>query len=298
MKKKIIRLFFLILINSLFFCCCVKKDERKNIAFSFSDSKNVVKEAGTPYPRLGMWWLDAYNASNLEMSKYDLLLQSFNEESVLINKYKEVKKINPNQINFKPLSPSERQLFMEDWETGEKYPNPEISGLPSDFFLLQTGANLVESIDEFTTYLKLNRLKDEKKQSLFHLEGEVAIGDYESAKIIAIDWENNILEVERGYVRSGSTHEVGEIVASHIRFWPGSWIMNVTSACKRRTISGCVEPVNWIEYYFKLIQGDLQNIYRHSTDNHDLISTDIKYAGYAIDRFEDKESWLKWVKVG
>ena len=260
--------------------------------------KDLTSPNSKPYPRLGMWWLDPYTASVDDIARYDLLLQDFDNDEILKEKYTQIRRLNLGQINLKPLSPSERQLFMYDWETNETYPNPEITNLPSDFFLLQTGGRLIEPIDESTITLIRDRLKDDADQPLFHLGGEVAIGSYESAKIIAINWSNNTLEVQRGYVRAASSHEIGEKVASHIRFWPGSWVMNVTAACPAVKISGIDKPVNWIGYYFNLISGNINGIYRHETDNYNLISKDLNYDGFVIDRFEDKESWLKWVNVG
>lgn len=262
---------------------------------STSKRETSMMDRSHPYPRLGMWWLDAYTATINEIANYDLLLQEFDNDSYLEEQFKEISLINPEQINLKPLSPSERQLFLVDWETEKLFPNPEIVKLPSDFFLLQSGALLTASVDESTTTLKLDRMTDSANQPLFHLGGEVAIGKYESAKIISINWESNSIEVERGYVRAATEHNKGEKVASHIRFWPGSWVMNVTDACPKVKIEGINEPVNYIGYYFNLIIGNLNSIYYRSSDNYNYISTNIDYDGFIIDRFEDKESWLKWV---
>ncbi len=259
------------------------------------DDDAVTEEEGTPYPRLGMWWLDPYTASVEEMSRYDLLLQGFDDDGTLINTLRSIKEVNQNQLNLKPLSPSERQLFIEDWETGESHENPEISHLPSDLFLLQTGTVLTEAIDTTDTVLHVRDMVDEDGNALFHIGGDVAIGTYESAKVILVDTEHNTITVERGYVRAATVHDTNEAVASHIRFWPGSWVMNVTAACKQVQVEGIDKPVNWIQYYCHLIHGDLNNIYRHETDNYDYISGENSYDGFVIDRFEDKESWLKWV---
>ncbi|MBA4384078.1 MAG: hypothetical protein C0410_05025 [Anaerolinea sp.] len=293
-----IYLFILILILSGDTVHLIKPEISSGMNSSQTIGNDLPSNNSHPYPRLGMWWLDPYTASAQDIARYDLLLQDFDYDAILKEKYKQINRLNSDQINLKPLSPSERQLFMYDWETDEINPNPEISNLPSDFFLLQTGANLVESINESTILLKLDRLNDDADQPLFHLGGEVAIGSFESAKIVAINWANNTLEVQRGYVRAASPHAIGEKVASHIRFWPGSWVMNVTAACPVVNISGLDKPDNWIGYYFNLINGNIKGIYRHETDNYNLISKDITYDGFIIDRFEDKESWLKWINDG
>jgi hypothetical protein len=98
-----------------------------------------------PFPRLGMWWLGPYETFTSDMAKYDLLLDSFDDDYLQERLY-EVKQYNPDQINLKPLSPTERQLFLHDWEKDIDYPNPEVTRLPADFFLLQTGTYLAKDI--------------------------------------------------------------------------------------------------------------------------------------------------------
>lgn len=266
----------------------------KTTIVSTSDRSTPIDQASHPYPRLGMWWLNPYDTAVADMSKYDLLLDSFDDEN-LQERLAEIKLLNPDQINLKPLSPTERQLFFHDWEKNIDYPNPEITRLPSEFFLLQTGTNLSRDIDSQDTKIFVDAMYDQDSQPLFHLGGEVTIGQYESAKILSIAWDENALIVERGYIREASSHQKDERIASHIRFWPGSWVMNVTDQCPRMTVYGVDHPVNYIEYYFALITGVTDGIYIHEWDNSDRITHMDLYDGIVIDRFEDKESWLKWV---
>lgn len=254
-----------------------------------------VDRTGHPYPRLGMWWLDPYTASPGEMARYDLLMDSFEDEEPAA-KLKQVRALNPAIRVLKPLSPSERSLFWDDDEDGERIPNPEISGLPSGFFLLQTGSALTRRIDANDTVLRLAATRYPDGTPMFHVGGEVAIGDNESAQVLEVNLAANTLTVERGYVRKASRHPVGEKVASHIRFWPGSWVMNVTADCPRVQVRGVDHPVNWVEYYFALITGRSRGIYDEPWENWDAIGSGSAYEGFVLDRFEDKESWLKWLE--
>ncbi|MBN2222819.1 MAG: hypothetical protein JW708_11480, partial [Vallitaleaceae bacterium] len=153
-----------------------------------NQDKRMLEKYTHPFPRLGMWWLNPYETDVEDMARYDLLLDSFDDE-YLQERLQDIKKINPKQLNVKPLSPTERQLFAYDWEEAVYYPNPEVTRLPSSFFLLQTGTNLVENLDAKETMVFVESMYDKKGQPLFHIDGEVAIGESESAKIVEIFWE-------------------------------------------------------------------------------------------------------------
>lgn len=251
------------------------------VSCTMTETNDVEQHLSHPYPRLGMWWLDPYEASIEEMARYDLLLDSFDDE-YLQERFAEVKELNPDQRVLKPLSPTERQLFLYDWEEEVYKPNPEVTQLSAAYFLLQTGTVLTESIDEEDTIIFVKELYDKNGQPLFHERGEVAIGEGESARVIEIHWDDKSLLVERGYIRSSQDHEQGEHIASHIRFWPGSWVMNVANP-------------EYIHYYFELITGKKDGIYSDLGDNYDRLAEIDLYNGIVIDRFEDKESWLRWV---
>lgn len=254
-------------------------------------------DKGHPYPRLGMWWLDPYTASPEAMGRYDLLLDSFEDEE-LKTKLAQVRAANPTIKVLKPLSPAERALFWEDEESGESRPNPEIAQLPSGFFLLQVGTVLEADLGPEETELKVAQTQYPDGVPMFHEGGEIAIGEGESARVLEVDTDTNTLTVERGYVRKASSHRAGEHVAAHIRFWPGSWVMNVTADCPRVLVAGVDHPVNWVEYYFALISGQSKGIYQEPWENWDAIGTISLYDGIVLDRFEDKESWLMWPDGG
>jgi hypothetical protein len=244
-----------------------------------------------PFPRLGMWWLDAYDEPAASIARYGLLL---NEFEWLPEKLAEVRALNPSIQVYRPLSPSERELFIE--RDGEEIANPEIASLPSGFFLLEVGSTLSRPLDEDDTRVYLERVEYADGTPMFHAGGEVAIGDGESAHVVAVDEAKKMLTVQRGYVRAAAAHEAGEHVASHVRFWPGSWVMNVTAACPKAKVAGLKEPVNWIEYLFQLTQKLDWPIYRDEWENSNYIDqADLHYDGIVIDRFEDVESWLSWV---
>jgi hypothetical protein len=300
-RKTFFKAVALTVLLSLFFASCARVDLKSvvsdkpsptTLSESIPQSTDPVNRVGIPYPRLGMWWLNTYEASVAEMAQYDLLLNEF-QETELIDKLQKVRTENPQIEVFRPLSPSERSLFWE-WD-GVSFANPEIKNLPSSFFLVRVGAELTEDIDEMDNEIYVDRLFDENGAPCFSVGGAVAIGESESAKIIAIDEEKRMLTVERGYVRAAASHAAGEIVAQHICFWYGTWVMNVTSSCPQVLVPGVDSPVDWIEYFYLLTQNQVEGIYEVPSDNWNYINQDaVQYDGIIIDRFEDLESWLSW----
>lgn len=264
---------------------------QEECAFSSNQWENEPE-----FPRIGIWWFDVAQTTPSDIARYDLLLNEFEGEG-LLKKLNQGKEINPKIKVFRPISPSERSLFWE-WE-GKKYPNPEIKDLPSDFFLLQVGSKLTKELNISDQEVYVSELYYKNGVPKFHVGGEVAIGQYESARIIEIDEDANKLTVERGYARAATPHIEGEMVASHIRFWYGTWVMNNTSACPLLEVKGVKGPVNWISYFFKLTRNDCEGIYDDPSSNFNYIDQEnVKYDGIIIDRFEDYESWLVWTEDG
>lgn len=245
-----------------------------------------------PFPRLAMWWLEAYEESAEAIAKYDLLLNEF-DDPYLSDKLSEVRQINDQQILLRPISPSEHYLYTYDLD---KEGNPAIAELPTSFFLMHQGAKLVGSIDKKDTKIKVSRMIDEEGNPLFYEGDDIAIGDSESATIIKVDERKRILTVKRGHIRAANSHNSGEIIQAHVRFWPESWVMNITAACPKETIKGIDEPVDYITYFHLLSQNKVSGLYDDVEDNPYYIAQEqVAYDGFVIDRFEDHQSWLKWV---
>ena len=255
-------------------------------------SNNNKSMQSIPYPRLAMWWLNPYEATAKEMARYDLLLNEF-DDPFLFDKLEEIRQLNPSQILLRPISPSEHQIYTYG---SDSIPNPAIAKLPSAFFLLHQGAKLVESVDDTERIIKVDRIFDENGNPLFYVGDDIAIGDYESARIQAIDNGAMTLEVIRGHIRQANTHSISENVNAHVRFWPNSWVMNITSACPELIVQGVDYPVDYITYFHLLIQNKVEGLYPLKTDNpYFIYQGKVQYDGFVLDRFEDHQSWLKWV---
>lgn len=251
--------------------------------------KALAQDSGPAFPRLGMWWLDPHKASVKAMARYDLLIDEFEDET-LEEKLSALRKANPQIKVFRPLSPTELDLFSDT----EGVPNPAVKDLPSSFFLLRVGTVLTKPVTPQDSLLHVREMKYANGAPMFHVGGEVAIGEGESAHVTGIDDKAKTLRVKRGYVRAARPHPAGESVASHVRFWPGSVVMNVASACPKVKLPHFDREMNYLDYYFSLMTGEADFLFESPEDNAYRVDQDrLSYDGFLIDRFEDRESWLK-----
>ncbi len=250
-----------------------------------------VRTEGGAFPRLGMWWLDPYKTPVEEMGRYHLLIDNFDSPE-LTEKLKDLRAQAPYQRVFKPIGPSERQLFITDPNSGTSIANPEIERLPSVFFLSQTGTQLSTSIDAKSTVVKVDQLVDGFGSPYFKTGASVMIGLYESAKVLAIDIPNKTLTLKRGYVRPASDHTAGTRIASHISFWPDTWVMNVTQSCPKMFVFGLKSKVTYSEYYMALTQEQVRISYPEGYYSIDSLLNVTQYDGLVLDRLEERQSFL------
>ncbi len=242
-------------------------------------SQNTNKRSELPFPRLGMWWLDAWNEPPEKIARYDLLLNEFENNN---DKLQAVRQINPHIKVFRPISPTETAWYT--WNT--QTPEPLTKILPSSFFLLKIGSVLRSPISANDTVVPLKDISDSKGVSLFHTGQTIAIGRNESARIISINVKNKTLTVKRGFIRPASKHNLGEHVAEHFSFWPKTWVMNNTYHCPREIIPGFNKPMNWLEFFFIKLTNEI------TPYNEYINQKELRYDGIIIDRFEDYQSWL------
>lgn len=293
MKKLLVILLSVFLL--VIFSGCTKKtsSDEEMIEIELKEFREPMKDSfDIPFPRLAMWWPDIYEENASSLARYDLLLNEF-DDPFLWDKRKEMGNINKEQILLRPISPSEQGWYSD--MLGEEW-SLVIKNLPTSFFLMHQGAKLVMDIDTTNTRLKVDRLEDENENPLFYVGDNIAIGKYESATIIEIRKKYNELVVERGFTRKSDNHEAGEWIQSHVRFWPETWVMNITAACPKEKIKDIEEPIDYITYFHLLTQNKIPGLYELKEDNPYYIAwEEAAYDGLIIDRFEDHQSWLAWM---
>lgn len=265
--------------------------------FFFSPFLNMAwggSSIDMPFPRLGMWWLDAYKESAASIARYDLVLNEFDDAS-LFTKLEKARKLNPKMLVFRPISPSECVHFRQV-PGGRRVPNPEIKKLPTCFFLTECGSVLSKGVNKSAGVIHVEKILRDDGTPLFFAGGELAIGDYESALVSFVDIKKKVIKLKRGYVREASDHLKGERVAMHVRFWPETWVMNITAACPEVKVNGIDKNIRWLEYFFMMLTD--RQLLKKVTGEADaanwayLDNKNAAYDGIVIDRFSDAQSWL------
>jgi len=222
---------------------------------------NDVFNEGPAYPRLAMWWPDSWNQSIYDLARYDYIgWGPWDNRTVLQN----LKELNPEQHHF--MSVNLTEVGWDDWDN-----RLIMSEIPAEWFLTQVGTLLAEDIDDLQTSVPVTELRDSSGNHLFELGDTVACG-FESMRVTDIDYNTRTILVERGFVRPAVSHNSGERVAAHISFWPGSWVMNMSTLCPLYDVGE--GPERWTYW---AIRNDM------GVDSMD---------GFIIDRLEGTQSWL------
>jgi hypothetical protein len=218
------------------------------------------------YPRLAMWWPDTWKQPVDDLKRYDWI--GFGQWDN-ISTIEQLKIANPDQKHFMDYSITETSW--SSWENNKII----MQKIPSEWFLTQRGTLLAEPLDRNQTKVFIEEMFAENGKTLFAIDDIITCG-FESMKVTGIDEQNKTLTVERGFVRAANTHQKGTRIAPQITFWPGSWVMNMSSLCPKVDINDGNGPQNWIEFACRT----------KIIENKDL------WDGYITDRIEEDQSWL------
>lgn len=232
---------------------------------------------GTPFtldfPRLGMWWPDPWNQPHADIARYDWVIFFPGEE----DQVEQVKAINPALLALNATNACEVSFNPEP--DAEPWENQEARRMPAEWFLTQVGATLTEAVNATQTTLKVSAVEITQGGQTYDLfvPDEAAVLDGESVWIESVNRLTKTLTVQRGYVRPAAAHPAGTRIAAHITFWPGSWLMNLSTQSPKATLDAGIGPESWAEYHAR-------------TDAHLL--DDPAWDGLLIDRADPDQSWL------
>ena len=180
----------------------------------------------------------------------------------------EIKQLNPNQYHFAGITVTETE-----WEWWDNPDYKAIVGkIPDVWFLTQEGSYLSNKMGKTETEIAVDETQ-RNGVSLFEKGDTVACG-YESMKVTAVDHDAKTLTVERGFHRKTETHPAGARIASHVTFWPKSWVMNLSTQCPKHSVDGGPEE-QWIDWAVRDFVPVLFPKYRD---------------GFLIDRIEKSQS--------
>jgi len=224
---------------------------------------------GQGFPRLGMWWPDPEIQKLSKIARYDFItLFDYQTEYVSPLKTQNPQLTILNSTNACELS------YLDD--------DSKIDEIPAEWFLTQVGSTLSTDIDATTTTIRVENLSvtdGNKTFSLFE-PGDMALIEGESLQILAVDVASKTLTVERGDidVRPASTHRAGTRIASHISFWPNSWLLNLSTLSPTAVVNSAIGAERWGDYNARI--------------GADLVTANPAWDGLLIDRADPDQSWL------
>jgi len=228
--------------------------------------------AEPPFPRLGLWWPSTETQTPEELARYDwIALQPYNVEAAY-----RIKKINPKIILLTSTNACELSYDPDNPQAEE---NMLLRKIPSEWFLTQVGSRLRKNIDAVTTTIPVEEVKlttNEGELNLF-LPGDTIVVNNESMIVKEVHEKERTLSVMRGFIRPASPHDAGDRVASHISFWPNTWVLNLSTLSPKAKIYEKQDFNTWRIY--------------HAQKTIDLL-TDPIWDGVLIDRADADASWL------
>ncbi len=218
-----------------------------------------------PFPRLGMWWPDPENQSLDDIARYDwITLFDYQDDYV-----DSIKQHNPDILILDSTNACELGY---EWD-------PEVREMPAEWFLTQVGTTLTQDVNATETTFHVAEVTVSDGENTYNLfvKDDTAVIEGESVKILAVDKANKTLLVQRGFYRPASAHSAGTRIAAHISFWPGTWVMNLSTLSPTAVISTSTQPERWGDYNARV--------------GIDLLS-DPHWDGLLIDRSDPNQSWL------
>jgi len=223
-----------------------------------------------PFPRLGMWWPDPETQSLDDIARYDYVLL-FNEQKNAIGP---LKARNPEIILLNSTNACELSY---DWPDGDDY--AEILKMPPQWFLTQVGSTLTRSVNATTTTFHVAEMSVSDGTTTYPLfvAGDTVLIDGESVLVDAVNTTAKTLTVQRGFVRPASGHPAGTRIAAHITFWPGTWLMNLSTLSPTGIADPAVGAERWQDYHARRGAGMLSHP---------------GWDGILIDRADPNQSWL------
>jgi len=225
-----------------------------------------------PFPRVGIWWPDTWGQSASRIARYDyVVLGPWDRENL-----SRLRRKNPDLIALVSTNACELSYDADDPDGAE---NGVVRSVPGAWFLTQVGSRLSTAVDTEATTLRVDAVgldAGEEPLELFVPGDAVLIGE-EVAFVRSVDVSRRRLTVVRGYVRPAAAHPAGERVAALISFWPGTWMMDLSTGCPSATLDPAVGPETWGEF--------------NARTGAELVADPV-WDGILVDRSDGDESWL------
>ncbi len=247
------------------------------------------------FPRLGMWYTDPYKSGLEACARYDVLIGDYNflVETAQGDKPfgAALKELNP-EITLLTYSAFSEINYEQDFD-GLGI-NPYLPAWPGGWLLSEAGTTLSAPIDAAATSIPVSEWEQSgpvhngqsSPWDIFHVDGDVQVGQ-EIISVTGLNAAAKSLTVIRGARgTTASAHSAGERIAPVARYWPGTYVTNLTPASPTAQLDGASGPESFWQYYLRMSASGIDQ----SGGWFDNLS-DVR-EGILLDRMEDTQSWL------
>ena len=218
------------------------------------------------YPRLATYFIETYvdPAARATMERTDVVIVDAEAAALDRAPLDAVRAARPDGVLLAYLTSEEVQR-----EPADERPlaNARFSRVPTSAWLVEPGSTLVTAIDATATKLRVadpGAFSVTRPPSDFYEEDEptyLLVGS-EHMKLVSIS--GDMLTVERGYRSQAAAHPAGTRVASHVVFFAGTWMLNITEQAWRDELANeaagmvaagpwtgvfldvCFEDISWL----------------------------------------------------
>jgi len=214
-----------------------------------------------PFPRLAMWH-PSYDRNTIpECAAYDTVVGNF-QDPLPGNATKTfadaLRAANPKIELLTYFTNS--VIRHSALYGGTRKTNPFIKDWPARWFLTEPGTTLPQAVDARSEVIPLaqweqrgpNKRGENVKWVIFRRDYDV-LCDGEIMVVTGLDPTAKTITVKRGMNGTrAKAHPAGARVAPILRFWAGSYIMNLTEDCPKAKLHGAPSDENWAEYSFRM----------------------------------------------
>ncbi len=251
--------------------------------------------AGPAFPRLSMWH-PGFDRNTLEdCARYDVAVGNFQ-----VDLYWDpargrfataLRKANPNMVLLTYFTNS--VIRHSSLYGGTRKSNPFIKDWPAKWFLTEAGTTLATAIDAkqetiaVSEWEQTGQVKGRRENvwEIFRTEHDV-LCDGEIMTIVATDKAKKTITVTRGMNGTkAAAHGTGLRIAPIVRFWAGSYIMNLTNDCPTAELHGGGTPETWADYSFRMSKRGVVDWWWYTGGDQD---------GFLFDLMADTITWTLW----
>ncbi|MCC7479683.1 hypothetical protein IT575_14675 [bacterium] len=247
------------------------------------------------FPRLGMWYADPYKSSLADCARYDVHIGDYNYLVPTGQGDKPfgtaLKDLNPGIVLLTYTAFSEINYLQDFDGLGT---NPYLPAWPAGWLLTEAGTTLSSAINASATSISVSDWEQSgpvhdgqsSPWEIFHVDGDVQVGQ-EIMTVTGLNPGAMTLTVTRGaYGSSAAAHSGGERIAPIARYWPGTYVTNLTPSSPLASLDGASGPESFWQYYLRMSASGVDQ----SGGWFDNLSN--VRDGLLLDRMEDTQSWL------